>query len=503
MDNQSKNLNQTILEGKIESQKADALEEISRILKRVDSDISRKERGTAMITGLQVLAQSQVDDRTKEIFDLRAKQAAEKNELTLAEYERLHKNAMDSLVRRLSLAVEASEDMPSLKRHLDMLGTSPDTDFFALLKKEGITLDEAAKQIPADLILIEEKLKTGKPPMDESDWSHVEGLMRRIARLEPVDTRKALANISQYAGYVLLSELNPEQRMLVLERMPDDPEFHKLLVNFTATNYLTVAEALDLLAKAEPKHPELKDQYLLARKEIDSDGMRRYQTDIAALQHEALRVYEMNYHDNFAGKYGNPVTYLLVHAGEYIGITTMLGNFMANVNMKDLIHNPSKFMKDVAGLATNPCFIAGTAVTAGAVEYVTGGIGKGWLTGALANITKDRSLEADKKAQAKIDQVKKVLKNNPQLTELYYRHIKEIIALRNLNKEVNLQSLGIEYKDLSEHLKNTSKTSYDDNINQFAIVLADGQNGLSLKSENAQEEFIKKTMPKGFTEFKN
>lgn len=485
------NLNKKILESKLDAQKADALEEISRILKNVDNDIERKERGEAMILALRVTAESQVSKRTKEILDLREKQAAEKNELTLAQYERLHKNAMDSLIQRLNLAVQTSGgDMDSFRKHSDMFKTSQDTDFFELLKKEGITVEEAAKKISPDLLLIEQKLKTGNPPMDESDWSQVERMMRAVAKLEPVEPRKALAEVNKYAGYVLLSELAPEQRTKVLERMQDDPGFHKLVINFTATNYLTVAEGLDLLAKAEPKHPELKDQYILARTEIDSDGMRRYQSDISALQKEALKVYDMNYSQNYAGKYLNPETYLLVKAGQTLGAMTMISNFLANVNFKDLFTNPSKFMSDLAGLAKNPCFLFGTAITAGTVEYVSGGIGKGWLSAALKNLTDDKSSQASEKEKHRKEQIQKVLGNYPQITEFYYRHRSAIVDLKNQKKQVTLEALGIHYKDLPDNLKTTTRTVYDDNLDQFATAFMDAKIGLGLKTADEQKTYI-------------
>lgn len=480
MTDKPENLNKIILDDNIKSQKADALAEISQALKNVDMEITRKQRGEAMVGGLKVMAESEADKATKDVLALRDKQAAEKKELAMYEYEQMHRTAMDALVQRLKLAIRASgDDIASFERHVDMFKTAPNLD----------------------LLAIEQKLETGKPPMEESDWKHVEGIMRKLARLEPVDPRKALDNMSTYSGYVLLSELTPAQRTQVLERMLDDPEFHKLIINLTATNYLTIAEGMDLLQKAAPKQPEAKAQYLTAISEINTDGMRRYQEDMAALQKQALELYDMNYHQNIVGKFGNPITYLMLRVGETLGFATMVGNFLANVNLKDMIQNPSKFMADVAGLATNPCFLLGTAAAGATVEYVSGGFGKGWLTGAMLAISKDKSLEADKKAQGKIDQVKVVLKNYPQLTEFYYAHAKEIIALKNAHKEVTLQALGIDYKDLPDRLKTTSKTNYDNNLNQFAVVLMDAENGLALKSEAAQKEFIEKTMPKDFMKF--
>lgn len=467
---ENKNTNTEILKANLEDKKQETLSEIDSRLKDIDISISSKERGEAMVMELTKISKHEAYEKAEKILD---RQKAEINEAQRGKLLKEYADEMDALIQRLQVVIEVgSDDFASLDHTL------------ALFRETEV---EQAGKVPVNYINIFDKLRKNAK-LTEDDWGHVEGVMRKLATLGKVDVKEAVRETNKYTGFVILSELSPEQRVTVLERMEDDPAYPSLLMKLVATNYLTIAQGIKLSKNIDPKTRDL----LLA--DMNSDGMRRYQQDVGKIQASAGEVYERNYAQNYAGKYLNPQTYLTVKAGQTLGVLTVVTNFFANVNLTNIWKDPGLFAEQVGSLATNPPFLLGLGVTAGTVEYVSGGFGKGWISQGLQSILKDKSLAADKKEEAKKKQMEIIFGNYPEVTEFYYKHCDEILSLRAQNKAVTLDALHVNYsKDLQ--MLGSSKQAFEDNLPQFAEILSsDDEKGFHLKTAEEHRIFINKAM---------
>ncbi len=466
---ENKKINSEILKTNIEDKKLETLDEIDRKLANINIAITSKERGESMVNELSKIGKHEAQARAKEILE---RQKGEINEAERGELLHEYDEKMAALLKRLQVVISVgANDFAGLDHTL------------ALFRA---TETEQAGKVPVDYINIFDKLHTGKGnELSDSEWGVVEGVMRKLATLGAVDPKEAARETNKYTGFVILSELSPEQRFKVLEHMENDPSYPSLLMKLVATNYLTIAQGIKLSKNIDPKQRAV----LLA--DMDSDGMRRYQQDIAKLQGAAQEVYERNYAQNYAGKYLNPGTYLTVKAGQTLGVLTVVTNFFANVNPANLWKDPGKFAEELGTLATNPAFLLGVGVTAGTVEYVSGGIGKGWISRSLQYIVKDKSLDADKKEKAKIEQMGKIFGNYPAVAEFYFKHANQIEDLKKQHKAVTLDAL--EYSP--EEIYGSSKQTFIDNIPQFAEILSsDDEKGFHLKTAGEQRIFINKAM---------
>lgn len=145
-----------------------------------------------------------------------------------------------------------------------------------------------AKELSAEYLDITHKLQDGGQSLTESDWDHIEGLMRTLARIDAaVSPPYAFSNLHRYAGYVILSQLNHDQRQIIIDKMKDDRVFLQLVVNLTATNYLTVDQGVRLMRDAQKRHPDTDFDYDGEVSVLSSGGMSRYKTDLAKIQVQA------------------------------------------------------------------------------------------------------------------------------------------------------------------------------------------------------------------------
>ncbi len=470
---ENKNPQTEILKTKIEDRKIETLDEITARLSDVSLEITAKERGEAMVNEIKKIANEKVVSESSKILE---RQNDEIGETEMHHLDEIHKEEMEKLLSRLSLTIELGQN-----------------DFGKLDHALGLfraTVEEQAGKVNVDYLNILQKLRTDKhEDLTDDDWSHLTGLMRKLATLGKVDVKEAVAETNKYTGFIILSDLEPAQRVKLLEEMKDDDAYIPLLMKLVAANYLTIAQGTALLEIAGNK----KD-IEAARADMDSHGMRMYQQDVMKIQLKANDIYQTNFHQNYAGKYLNPQTYLVVKAGQTLGIMTMAANFFANVNFTNLWKDPGEFAKQVGSLATNPAFLLGLGATGLTFEYVSGGIGKGWISQAFAKITSDKSLSPEDAIEIKRKQMGTIFGNYPDVTEFYYKHCEKINELHSQHKAITLKSIGV---DPSE-IKGINKQELEDNLPQFVAILRNEEvfdlSGASIGSAvDLQRDFIDKS----------
>lgn len=468
---ENKNVHAEILKTKIEDRQAEVLDEIEERLKDVPLSITGKERGEAMVNELEKIADEKVYAKSKEILE---RQATEISENDMHELDKIHKEEMEALLSRLSLALQLGDnDIAKLDHALGLFRA---------------TEVEQAGKVSVDYLNILQKLKNGEDiDLESEDGKHLVGLMRKLATLGKVDVRQAVAETNKYAGFVILSNLDSKQRVDLLKEMKNDDAYIPLLMKLVAANYLTISQGLDLLEIAKNK----KD-IEAARADMDSHGMRMYQQDVMKIQLKANDIYETNFSQNYAGKYLNPQTYLVVKAGQTLGIMTMAANFFANVTITNLWKDPGKFAEQVGSLGTNPAFLLGLGATGLTFEYVTGGIGKGWISQTFDKITSDSSISPEDAEKIKIKQMQTIFGNYPDVTKFYFDHCEKINELKAQHKEITLKSIGIDPNES----KGTNKKELEDNLPQFLAILTDKEKGFGLEgssigsSVELQRDFI-------------
>lgn len=468
-----------LLKAKLEDRNAEALGEIDAALSDAKMDIKIKEKGQAVLNQMRNHAQDEIKARTERVLAMRDAQKKEKNDLDTTMLEAKHKEMIDALLKRFHLSMEmGNKDIASLGKSYSLLQASSAVDYS----------EKTAENIPPDYLEITRKLKTGEA-LNQNENATLEGLIRKVATLEIKDPREAFGVSNEYAGLVILSELSDVQKMSVLRGVEDEKLFARLIVNLCASAYLSIGQCQELLSEASPKHPDQKQIYIDALSTVDSEGMRKFILDLQGVKAHALKTLDRNFQQNYAGKYLNPQTYLIGKAGQTLGVLTLVANFFANVNPMDAIKNQKQFLKDVAGLGTNPAFLMGLTVTGATVEYISGGFGKGWLSQALSKITEDKSITESERIKRRNEQMYTALNNYPEVTEFYYKNSGKIVQLKNDNKAVtieNMKAAGIKIPEL----KNTSGTVFENNIFQWANLLYDEEKGFALTGDSTQREFI-------------
>ncbi len=481
---ENKNTQTEILKVNIEDKKQETLDEIDSTLSDIDLDISSKERGQAMVSDLSKISKDEVYQEAKAILE---RQNSEITAVQRAELMEDYNEKMATLIKRLAIVVEVGgEDFESLNNTLGL---------FRLTEK-----DEAEKVSPEWLEMLR-KLR-GNKSLEPNELSQLRIELKVLSTLGQVDPHEAASESHKYVGFVILSELNSEQRMQVIEGMKGDELYHKLLIKLVATNYITVSDGISLLNLATNVSEENK---AAALGQIDSDGMRLYQSNLKKIQDSAAEIYERNYSQNYAGKYLNPQTYLIGKVGQIWGIGTMAGNFLYNVDISHLWKREFKeFFGEVAGLGTNVAFLGGAAVTGAVAEHMSGGFGKGAISTFLNRLTKDKSLDEDAKIELKNKNMADLFNNNPAFAEFYYRNAEQIQKLRSLNQEITIESVcGKNYDSLSASEKRTSKEFFENNLAITYAAFADDEIGLSLTKAELQKRFIEEQAPKAFAQFKD
>lgn len=466
-----------ILKTNLEEQKKEALDQIDSIIGDLSHDVKFNEKANAAEL-LKKYARDEIAKNEKEVLKL----AQESAELDVQYFQKMHEEKLKSILSRMQLAIEMGNDSP------EAFGRS-----FGLLKMGE----------EKDYLSIVDGINDGRIDENSEKWEKITAMMRSLGKLNLCDPREALSNTYKYAQFAALALLKPAKRVEVIRSILDDEKSHRIILTLVATNYLTIQQGKEMLEDAARQFPQRKDDFERTLLEIDGDAMVRYKDAVLKEQQDALKTYDRSFHQNYAGKFFSYKTLIGLEAGRYIGLATMAANFLANVSIKELFTDPVKFGKDFAGLLINPAFMAGAVVTGGSLELVTGGFGKGWVSQAFSNLTRDKSLEEEKKNDLKLKQMQTIIGNHYQICDIFYKYADQIKELKKDGKPITLTNLGINYDELSPEMRKFTEAKYNETLPQIADILADEEIGFGLETPGLQRTFLENACEElGVSKFK-
>jgi hypothetical protein len=450
-------------------------------------EFSRHVEGAAknMETHLRGIFKHKADElRTaiEHIHDLQKEQEDESKRLTDGYLESRFEASLAALHERMGLILRINGENTSdtsgdiQKNYATGLAAFGNTSAEALLARVGLpetVLEGAAANITeADFAL----LKTIDAGAQLSE-DQIEDLGARI--LSTVNGKENPSTV------FVLGALKPDQRYKVMEGMSQDSRFPSVILDSTQANYLSIAQAEDLLAKA-PQTPEtaaallrLKDPQLLKAKE----QVRNLQTQTK--EHIEKRFYG----------HKNPMKDLLTIKGIGSAVLAAEGAmiFMANFLSQEGL-NPMKWL----GMDwMNPGLWLGAGMfTAGAIgPYKALDKAEKWLD-------KDKDKYAQEKQKDEIARFQESLLNRPQFSKFYFAHADKInAAWEAKTKKEGTRQVVLKAEELDIDFKNPTDEFKGIPVNDLLLCASDwarefhaqAEGGISYHTPDAQRAFINRT----------
>lgn len=361
-------------------------------------------------------------------------------------------------------------------RYLEMVGATLQTDFFSIL----------------------EKIRDEKE-LEELDWKVLMGEVKKLSVAEIHKTH-------QTQVMLVVASLNPKHRFTLVQKLSEDPEFahfDELLVTMVGSNYLTQAQAVELMdlrigsyerLVSTSRGREKKDweaklitaQALKAR--VTGKEMQETQAATEArLKEGRARMTHMQYgHFNRAQR-------LLTVRG--IGSALLSANGALTMAVNGLMYITSP-----VDMVSNPAFWIGAAQLGVGLEWSHGF--EGLIPTPIqmgAEIAKDRS-EAQEDEQTEYeDSLRRMVNNRPPLMARFYTNYAEHIVKiyeekrpRFLERKIpiTLEELGITkredlpgaYRELWNH-----KAELESLISDWAAEFYTGHKGKGAKKTGHEQ----------------
>lgn len=416
------------------------------------------------------------------IHDLQKEQKDESKRLTDGYLASRFETTLAALHERMALMLriigqEKSDTSGDIQKiYARGIAMFRDTNVDVLLARAGLpedVLEGAAANITESDFALLKTIDAGAPLSQDQ----IQELGERI--LTTVNGKENPSTV------FILAALKPDQRYKVMEGMAEDPRFPQALLDSTQANYLSIAQAEDLLAKA-PQTPatavafaKLKDPQLLKAKE-----------EVRALQNQTKDYIEKRFYGH-----KNPMKDMLSLKGIGSAVLAAEGalTFMANFFSQGGL-NPGNWMgMDWA----NP------GLWLGAGAFGLGAIGP---SKALAKVErwmdKDDNKEAQEDQKDEIARVQDALLNRPQFSKFYFAHAEKINAAWEAKSQkegtrqvvLKAEDLDIDFNNLTDEFKGID-------VNDLLLCVSDwarefhaqAEGGIAYKTPDAQRAFINRT----------
>jgi len=359
-------------------------------------------------------------------------------------------------------------------------------DVVGSFKEAELTAEGVGEAIPPTLIALAEKIYN-EETLTEADWEVIEMHMRDLIALSTSSPQEAYRDSGQFAGFILLEKMNEATKLETMERILDDPQSHDLIVTFVYTNYLTVAQGVKLAKEGLDRFPERAQEFTEALEKIQSDEMATAKAEFAEAQDDALRYLERNFPQNYAGSFLSLEGLLGWFILKNFGLWTIVGNIIASKG-------------NLFELSTNPAFWAGVGITAGSAEWFTGkgGFGTGAVSAWFYRITGDHETEViEEELIERMTGVRELLGSEEHLEDFYLDHA-DIFAKACADNDrasrpisdFTFEGLGIDYDSLDSRYKQIPQEDLEEYSRQIASIMYRSEEGLALKTGEAQRRFI-------------
>lgn len=424
------------------------------------------------------------------IHDLQKGQEDESKRLTDGYLESRFEASLAALHERMGLILRINGENTSdtsgdiQKNYATGLAAFGNTSAEALLARVGLpetVLEGAAANITETDFALLKTIDAGAPLSEDQ----IQNLGARI--LSTVNGKENPSTV------FVLGVLKPDQRYKVMEGMAQDPRFPSVILDSAQANYLSIAQAEDLLAKA-PKTPEtaaallrLKDPQLLKAKE-----------EVRALQAQTKEYIEKRFYGH-----KNPMKDLLTIKGIGSAILAAEGAmiFMANFFSQGGLNPGNWFGRDDNG---NPKMDwANPGLWLGAGMFTAGAIGPSKaLEKAEKWLDKDKDKYAQEKQKDKIARFQESLLNRPQFSKFYFVHADKInAAWETKTKKEGTRQVTLKAEDLAIDFKNLTDEFKGIPVDDLLLCASDwarefhaqAEGGISYHTPDAQRAFINRT----------
>ena len=438
-----------------------------------------------METQLRGIFKDKADDlrsAVEHIHDLQKGQEDESKRLTDHYLESRFQTALAALHERMALMLrivgqEKSDTTGDIQKiYAKGINMFRDTSVDALLARAGLpedVLEGAAANITESDYALLKTIDAGAPLSEDQ----IQDLGERI--LTTVNGKENPSTV------FILAALKPDQRYKVMEGMSQDPRFPSVLLDSTQANYLTIAQAEDLLTKA-PQTPEtavafakLKDPQLLKAKE-----------QVRTLQNQTKDYIEKRFYGH-----KNPMKDVLSIKGIGSAILAAEGalTFMANFFSQGGL-DPRKWLE--MDWMNPGLWLGAGAFTAGAI-----GPRKAWEK-AEKWMYKDKDTYAQEGQKDEIARVQESLLDRPQFSKFYFAHADKINAAWEAKSQkegtrqviLKAEDLDIDFNNLTDEFKGID-------VNDLLLCVSDwarefhaqAEGGISYRTPDAQRAFINRT----------
>lgn len=471
-------------------------EDFSKVLEKMDILLKTYEHGQGSERKLRLMHNEELVKAEAQILKMKEENQALTMEFLKARYQ----EKLAKIKQRFALALEISGKDNKEVSNFDELANLNQIDMPLLMRD----LQNDAKDVPTSYLEVVRKLEAKpKEKLNPAEKELVTSEIRKIASMKAQPkANEVRKNLGKYAGLAILSHMKSEDRVSIMRELLDEQKTLKIIIATCASNYLTIEQSTELVKEMAKKHPEWSENCMKTMKLLENDKFKSFKVQVENLQGSAKEALRRNFGKNYAGKILSLKGAFVWEVGRGWGMATMAANFLANVDVTNVVKNPAKFAEETGKLLVNPAFTGAASAVAASVEVISGGAGNGLITQTLARLVYDNKEELKQGKEKAHDFMKQTLGDNRRAAELYFRNAKDIVKQFEKDpKKLDLDTLGINYDALDKNFKDKSlggmtKEEYNEILPQLALGFYDNTIGLGMKTADLQEKFINEARDK-------
>ncbi len=478
MPNPEANNPLSTLDQKMRVQEYDAVQNANDLIEQYMDFSVRHSTDTGMLQsqGLRQLYTQKAEELRTEIQRLEGDTA---NETLLKMQDVIMR---EGLMKRLGLMFEITAGagvnaMVSTPEELDRLRTQgvaliQNTDPANLIaeylakhnpKLETIYLEKLGRSVKPDSFDILTKIVggSGLDKDDKQTWDIVLDHARALKENSATGVEKSVA-------IAVVSALKAADRLELISRMAEEPDFPKFLETLVASTYLQVDQALYFL---DGRIPTMKDddpkklEWIALRAKIASPEMQQRQNKVEFVRQESPQ-----HISNVSYGHRNTARELLTFRG--IGGTLLAANgavtILANV-MVDLT--------DPLAIPTNPGFLLGMAQLGVGLEMNRGFAGTMLQPSkTAAKLLGDKDQAVDDENALQREAFARQFGRYPAEAKFYYTMADKIMATykkkmadtHDTRPPITIEDLGLKWEDLPKEYQSENKQTFETQISHWA-----------------------------------